>query len=210
MRPRRSKTDGGPRQDVGLLVQEDRLTDHGQPAGHSTGRSPSRGPDNGRDEKWNEAALVLDGRTYTLADLVLVAVLSDRWNRFAARVFGRDEEAPVDSEDVTNGVIAFRRARRLEAAADLRNWLSERDLDQDDLFAFVRSQLASEASIGGKARPRTERGSRPRRRMGPPGDSPREDALVAGGRDERGRRALGHHSPALVGRAEPCCANAAG
>ena len=119
-----------------------RSTDRSDP----TERSPSRSFDHHGGDKWSEAALVLDGRTYTLADLVLAAVLSAQWDTFAARVVGRDEEAQVDAEDVTQGVIAFRRARRLEAAADLRSWLSERDLDQEDLFGFVRSQLASEAS----------------------------------------------------------------
>jgi len=139
-----------------MLVREDRqAADRGQPAGHSTGRPPSRSPDDGPDEKWSEAALVLDGCTYTLADLVLVAVLSEQWDGFATRVVGRKAGAPIDSGDVTQGVIAFRRARRLEAAADLRTWLSERDVAQDDLFAFVRSRLAAEASTAVEAPPRT-------------------------------------------------------
>jgi hypothetical protein len=96
-------------------------------------------------------AFSYDGRPFSYADVLASAVLAGDWDGFARDVdrFARARREhnlghwAVAEEALEAEVVAFRRARRLEAASDLRLWLADRELDAQDLVAFARCSLVT-------------------------------------------------------------------
>ena len=108
-----------------------------------------------------EVAFLFDDHAYSFSDVLVVGALRGEWSPFIARTRGRrrqsdDPPPPAAAEEV----VAFRRARRLEAASDLRAWLGERGLDENDLvchaLALARERAGSlppsSGSVGGHPR----------------------------------------------------------
>ena len=83
---------------------------------------------------------------HDVADLVLAGLLTGEWQALedvVARGLGLEAagSGQVDAGEVESALEAFRYERRLIAAADLRGWLSERDLRLADLEGVLRRQL---------------------------------------------------------------------
>ena len=75
--------------------------------------------------------LAYDDEQVSYADLAVVSVLSGEWSPFieaSARGHSLITTEQVDGTDLRHAAERFRRARRLEAAEDLRDWLSVRGL----------------------------------------------------------------------------------
>ncbi len=107
-----------------------------------------------------EAAFLVDHHAYTFGDILIAAALCGEWRSFIARAHRRwlsgSDPASVP-ERAADEVRRFRRARRLEAAEDLRSWLADRDLDEEDLVrharAVAREQGGLPAQPSGPAEP---------------------------------------------------------
>ncbi len=78
-------------------------------------------------------ALEIGGEAFSLAALVLAAIVQGAWMPFeravAEGLAAERAGVAVDEEQVEAATEAHRRHRRLLAADDLRAWLAERDLD---------------------------------------------------------------------------------
>lgn len=90
-----------------------------------------------------KAAFLVDHHAYTFCDILIAGAICGEWSSFIARAHRRrlsgSDPASVDPERAADEVRHFRRARRLEAARDLRTWLADRDLDEEDLVRHARA-----------------------------------------------------------------------
>lgn len=96
-----------------------------------------------------QPALSFSGERHDVADLVLTALMTGKWQGLIARTargvgLAADHSAHVSGEEVETALAAFRYERRLIAAADLRGWLSERALEVADLRGVLRRRLVRE------------------------------------------------------------------
>ena len=91
------------------------------------------------------AAFTIGGRDYTWDDVWVHARVSGSWNTLETAVregiLLRDagNEAPADQ--VRADAVAFRRARRLDAAEDAEAWLAARDLSVPQLFDHLEREV---------------------------------------------------------------------
>jgi hypothetical protein len=96
-----------------------------------------------------EPALTFAGEHHDIADLVLVGLLTGRWQeleRLVAAGVALDAEHPaqVASDDLKGALTRFRYERQLIAAAELEAWLAERSLRLDELQGVLRRELLRE------------------------------------------------------------------
>jgi len=87
-----------------------------------------------------EVALLFDEEPYTYSDVLVTGALRGEWASLTAR-----QRADGGADGSLTGqaaarIVDFRRAHRLEAASDLRHWLSGRDLDGNDLLRYARGE----------------------------------------------------------------------
>jgi hypothetical protein len=93
-----------------------------------------------------EVAFYFDDSPYTFSDVLVTGALCGEWPLLVARARveeAADDPRTADAERTGDEVLRFRRERRLEAASDLRAWLAERDLDEDDLLRHARAAAAA-------------------------------------------------------------------
>src|ERR1700722_10033599 len=96
-----------------------------------------------------QAALSYDYERHDVGDLVLTGLLTGQWQMLEGVVArGLDIEAErsaqVSAEDLERAMASFRYERRLIAAAELREWLSQRSLRLDHLSGVLRRRLLRE------------------------------------------------------------------
>jgi hypothetical protein len=89
------------------------------------------------------AAFCLDDQAYTFSDVLVAGALCGEWTSFLARARRRQrlagQPAAGAQQHIAQQVVAFRRARGLEAASDLRSWLGDRGLGAEDLVRHARA-----------------------------------------------------------------------
>ena len=104
-----------------------------------------------------------DDEQVTYADLVVVSVMSGEWDGFleAAARGAASLDRPVNQLDLRRAAERFRRARRLEAAEDLRSWLQARQLSSAQWRDALRRSVALTADEGDEndATPATKLGT---------------------------------------------------
>lgn len=91
--------------------------------------------------------LVVDGRELTGRDLLAAGVVSGEWQRLETRLargLALVTREPPPEDDVANAVRAFRVARSLLSAEDLRGWMNVRGL----VFADVKAAAARSVAQG--------------------------------------------------------------
>jgi hypothetical protein len=101
-----------------------------------------------------EEAFAFEGEQFSLADVLIAGAACGEWSRLVARARRRqavglaDAGAPrVDPDLTTAQVLKFRREHRLEAAADLRAWLSARNMTETGLLSYARAVAAERAGL---------------------------------------------------------------
>jgi hypothetical protein len=95
------------------------------------------------------AVFCFDDQAYTFSDVLVAGALCGEWTSFLARARRRqrlaDDPAAGTQERISQEVVAFRRARGLEAASDLRSWLEDRGLGTEDLVRHARALILERA-----------------------------------------------------------------
>src|SRR5262249_37587160 len=91
------------------------------------------------------AVFCFDDQAYTFSDVLVAGALCGEWTSVRARARRRrrlaDDPAAGPQERISQAVVAFRRARGLEAASDLRSWLEDRGLGTEDLVRHSRALI---------------------------------------------------------------------
>jgi transposase-like protein len=98
-----------------------------------------------KSTKSQQIALYFNEEPYTYSDVLVAGALRGEWAKLAARVRAKRQPAdreggPALTSEAAGEIVGFRRLHRLEAASDLRDWLAERDLRNDDLLRYVRGE----------------------------------------------------------------------
>jgi hypothetical protein len=97
----------------------------------------------------DKQALSFDELNFSFADLVLAGLSDGLWRELIAELgAGLAGAAAADSAHVRAAALDYRRERGLLSGEDLRAWLAERDLDADDLAAYLRRKVARGAGAG--------------------------------------------------------------
>lgn len=101
------------------------------------------------EELLAQPALRFSGEHHDVADVVLAGLLAGKWQALEARTarglgLAKDRGGEVSLDEVEAALATFRYARRLLAAADLRDWLSGRSLGVRELRDVLQRSLLRE------------------------------------------------------------------
>jgi hypothetical protein len=112
-------------------------------------------PGTGVPGKPHQIAFVFDDEAYTFSDVLIAGALRREWAPLVRRAQALDRVASaglgIAGSQAAASVQGFRRAHRLEAASDLRDWLSARDLTADDLICYARAAESRQADLAESA-----------------------------------------------------------